>query len=155
MVADGSDQGQELLTKETLEEAKTLTNVEAAASEILTQEPRIDGHAPKKVHTRNRKARAFTMSDEVHALLGALADRNGVTMSAYIEVAANGDPLQNPAVKLLECRDVGRDLGQPPIRAPDAIALFTPCYRANEIVRLVAAKHRDAGSPHPGEIGLA
>ena len=36
MVADGSDQGQELLTKETLEEAKTLTNVEAAASEILT-----------------------------------------------------------------------------------------------------------------------
>ena len=85
MVADGSDQGQELLTKETLEEAKTLTNVEAAASEILTQEPRIDGHALKKVHTRNRKARAFTMSDEVHALLGALADRNGVTMSAYIE----------------------------------------------------------------------
>ena len=85
MVADGSDQGQELLTKETLGEAKTLTNVEAAASEILTQEPRIDGHAPKKVHTRNRKARAFTMSDEVHALLGALADRNGVTMSAYIE----------------------------------------------------------------------
>ena len=78
MVADGSDQGQELLTKETLEEAKTLTNVEAAASEILTQlgswrlrEPRIDGHAPKKVHTRpswsNRKARAFTMSDEVAA----------------------------------------------------------------------------------------
>ena len=41
--------------------------------------------APRKVHTRNRKARAFTMSDEIHALLGALADRNGVTMSAYIE----------------------------------------------------------------------
>ena len=27
MVADGSDQGQELLTKETLEEAKTLTGI--------------------------------------------------------------------------------------------------------------------------------
>ena len=27
MVADGPDQGQELLTKETLEEARTLTNV--------------------------------------------------------------------------------------------------------------------------------
>ena len=25
------------------------------------------------------------MSDEIHAILGALADRNGVTMSAYIE----------------------------------------------------------------------
>ena len=86
MVTDGSDQGQELLTRETLEEAKTLTNAEAAASEVLTQEhPRIDGPAPKKVHTRNRKARAFTMSDEIHAILGALADRNGVTMSAYIE----------------------------------------------------------------------
>ena len=86
MVPDVSDQGQELLTRENLEEAKTLTNKEAAASEVLTQEgPRIDGPVPKKVHTRNRKARAFTMSDEVHALLGALADRNGVTMSAYIE----------------------------------------------------------------------
>ena len=86
MVADASDQDQELPTRETLEKAKTLTNAEADASEVLTQEhPRIDGPAPKKVHTRNRKARAFTMSDEIHALLGALAERNGVTMSAYIE----------------------------------------------------------------------
>ena len=86
MVADASDQGQELTTRETLEKAKTLTNAEAAASEVLTQEhPQIDGPAAKKVHIRNRKARAFTMADEVHALLGALAERNGVTMSAYIE----------------------------------------------------------------------
>ena len=86
MVTDASDQGQELLTRETLEEAKTAAGAETVASEVLTQEhPRLDGPAPKKVHTRNRKARAFTMSDEVHALLGVLADRNGVTMSAYIE----------------------------------------------------------------------
>ena len=44
-----------------------------------------EGPAPRRVHTRNRKARAFTMSDEVHALLGTIAERNGVTMSAYIE----------------------------------------------------------------------
>ena len=86
MVPNASDHGQELLTGEALEAAKTLTNSEAASSEVLTQEhPRIDGPAPKKVHTRNRKARAFTMSDETHALLGELAERNGVTMSAYIE----------------------------------------------------------------------
>ena len=86
MVTDASDQGQELLTRETLEEAKTAAGAETTASEGLTQEhPRLDGPAPKKVHTRNRKARAFTMSDEVHSLLGVLADRNGVTMSAYIE----------------------------------------------------------------------
>ena len=86
MVTDASDKGQELLTKETLEAAKTVVGAETAASEVLTQEhPRLDRPAPKKVHTRNRKARAFTMSDEVHALLGVLADQNGVTMSAYIE----------------------------------------------------------------------
>ena len=86
MVTDASDQGQELLTRETLEEAKTAAGAETVTSEVLTQEhSRLDGPAPKKVHTRNRKARAFTMSDEVHALLGVLADRNGVTMSAYIE----------------------------------------------------------------------
>ena len=86
MVTDASYKGQELLTKETLEEAKTVVGAETASSEVLTQEhPRLDGPAPKKVHTRNRKARAFTMSDEVHALLGVLADQNGVTMSAYIE----------------------------------------------------------------------
>ena len=44
-----------------------------------------EGPAPRRVHTRNRKARAFTMSDEVHALLGTIAERNGATMSAYIE----------------------------------------------------------------------
>ena len=78
MAADASDQGQELLTKD--------IHAAASASEILTQEhPQSDDPAPKKVHTRNRKPRAFTMSDDIHALLGALADRNGVTMSAYIE----------------------------------------------------------------------
>ena len=60
MVTDASDQGQELLTRETLEEAKTAAGAETVASEVLTQEhPRLDGPAPKKVHTRNRKARGL------------------------------------------------------------------------------------------------
>ena len=78
MAADASDQGQDLLTKD--------IHAPASATAVLTREhPQSDDPTPKKVHTRNRKPRAFTMSDETHALLGELANRNSLTMSAYVE----------------------------------------------------------------------
>ena len=71
---------QEILTQDLPQAEELLTQEGPQDAEVLTDEP-----ADKKPHTRNRRARAFTMSDEVHALLGTLAQRNGTNMSTYIE----------------------------------------------------------------------
>ena len=50
---------------------------------LSTQETRDSeaGQRPRRV----RKQRSFTLSDQVHSLLSAQAERTGVSMSAYIE----------------------------------------------------------------------
>ena len=68
---------QEILTQEAAQDTEVLTDEPADKDDIQSTN--------KKPHTRNRRARAFTMSDEVHALLGTLAQCNGTNMSAYIE----------------------------------------------------------------------
>ena len=78
----------EILTQDATEAEDILTQEAAQDTEILTDEPADKDDIQstnKKPHTRNRRARAFTMSDEVHTLLGTLAQRNGTNMSAYIE----------------------------------------------------------------------
>ena len=79
---------QEILTQDLPQAEELLTQEGPQDAEVLTDEPadKDDIQSPdKKPHTRNRRARAFTMSDEVHALLGTLAQRNSTNMSTYIE----------------------------------------------------------------------
>ena len=89
MTTGTANHDQQILTHDSAGTEATLPQLEPIDqdSETPLGEDRQEAgeSAPKRVHTRNRKARAFTMSDEVHALLGTLAERNGVTMSAYIE----------------------------------------------------------------------
>ena len=90
---------QEILTQDLPQAEELLTQEGPQDAEVLTDEP-----ADKKPHTRNRRARAFTMSDEVHALLGTLAQRNGTNMSTYIEtliLTADGLSLTPQAQELL------------------------------------------------------
>ena len=79
---------QEILTQDLPQAEELLIQEGPQDAEVLTDEPadKDDIQSPdKKPHTRNRRARAFTMSDEVHALLGTLAQRNSTNMSTYIE----------------------------------------------------------------------
>ena len=79
---------QEILTQDLPEAEELLTQEAAQDTEVLTDEPADKDDiqsTDKKPHTRNRRARAFTMSDEVHALLSTLAQCNGTNMSTYIE----------------------------------------------------------------------
>ena len=69
---------------------------------LSTQETRDSeaGQRPRRV----RKQRSFTLSDQVHSLLSAQAERTGVSMSAYIEtlvLMAEDLSLDPQAIELL------------------------------------------------------